>query len=470
MYISIVNVLLVSIGSLNIVWAQDEPVSVLIERGNDLLARGLNSDALTVFSNAIQKDNQNYLTYFKRATTYLAMSRHSAALSDFNKVLTLKGDFSAAISQRGRVMASLGQWDAALLDLRKLDNAKDVVSDIELARTAMSAAENAYTKSDSKDCILHAGKAISVASASSSLRLLRARCHVQEGEAEEAIGDLVFATRLNPSDAEVQMLSANIFFYSIDDSERALQQVKACLHYDPDAKECKKTFRNLRKLKKSIDSVKAAKEAKTWTTAKKALKGTAEEPGLLDQLAQERDRLITGSVLSSKLHYQLLDSLDEIACEVFAESRDPSAMKTCDRVLSSNGDSVDALRSKATILTREELFEDALQILKKANDLTGGQDRRIVDQMQKAQKLLKISKQKDYYKIMGVSRDADTKSIKKRYRQLTKEFHPDKYRGDLSHEQVIKKIEGINEAYEVLSTPELRARFDNGDGKTPHVF
>lgn len=70
----------------------------------------------------------------------------------------------------------------------------------------------------------------------------------------------------------------------------------------------------------------------------------------------------------------------------------------------------------------------------------------------------------DYYKVLDVPRDADEKTIKKGYRTQTLKYHPDKYKGDdLTPEQIEKKMQAINQAYEVLSDPELRERYDRGD-------
>lgn len=52
---------------------------------------------------------------------------------------------------------------------------------------------------------------------------------------------------------------------------------------------------------------------------------------------------------------------------------------------------------------------------------------------------------------LGVPRDADTREIKRAYRKKAQEWHPDKYNGDLSKEEVEKKMAEINQAYEVLS-------------------
>lgn len=58
--------------------------------------------------------------------------------------------------------------------------------------------------------------------------------------------------------------------------------------------------------------------------------------------------------------------------------------------------------------------------------------------------------------MLSVSREADEKTIKKAYRAKAREAHPDKGGSE-------EKMAAVNEAYEVLSNPELRQRFDNGD-------
>lgn len=64
---------------------------------------------------------------------------------------------------------------------------------------------------------------------------------------------------------------------------------------------------------------------------------------------------------------------------------------------------------------------------------------------------------KDYYKILGVDRNADEKEIKKAYRRLARQYHPDMNPGDKAAEARFKEI---NEAHEVLSDPEKRRKYD----------
>ena len=64
---------------------------------------------------------------------------------------------------------------------------------------------------------------------------------------------------------------------------------------------------------------------------------------------------------------------------------------------------------------------------------------------------------RDYYEVLGVSKDADDAALKKAYRMLAKKYHPDANPGDKQAEAAFKEI---NEAYSVLSDPKKRAQYD----------
>ena len=66
-------------------------------------------------------------------------------------------------------------------------------------------------------------------------------------------------------------------------------------------------------------------------------------------------------------------------------------------------------------------------------------------------------KYKDYYEILGVSKDADEKEIKSAYRKLAKKYHPDLHQGD---DAAAEKFKEVSEAYEVLSDKDKRNKYD----------
>lgn len=104
-------------------------------------------------------------------------------------------------------------------------------------------------------------------------------------------------------------------------------------------------------------------------------------------------------------------------------------------------------------------WEAAVRELKSLQE-ANPQDTSIAKELRQAELELKKSKRKDFYKIIGVEKDASENDIKKAYRKLAIVHHPDKNPDD---EDAEKRFKEIGEAYETLSDPEKRARYDSGE-------
>lgn len=74
---------------------------------------------------------------------------------------------------------------------------------------------------------------------------------------------------------------------------------------------------------------------------------------------------------------------------------------------------------------------------------------------------------KDYYKILGLKRGASDEDIKKSYRKLAKEYHPDRSNGDKEKEEKFKEVA---EAYEVLSDKKKKHQYDAFGSTKTHSF
>jgi DnaJ family protein C protein 2 len=109
-------------------------------------------------------------------------------------------------------------------------------------------------------------------------------------------------------------------------------------------------------------------------------------------------------------------------------------------------------------LKRED-FEEATREAKAASERDRGSNE-IQHLLQRCEAALKQSKTKDYYKILGVSRSAEQGEIKKAYRKLVLEKHPDKL-AENERETGRSEFLKIQEAFEVLSVDRNRRMYDS---------
>lgn len=136
-----------------------------------------------------------------------------------------------------------------------------------------------------------------------------------------------------------------------------------------------------------------------------------------------------------------------------------SAIADCTRALVLDPSYTKARKTKARALGESGDWETALKEYKSIQE-NSPEEPSIAKDIRNAELELKKSKRKDYYKILGVEKDANDNEIKKAYRKLAIVHHPDKNPDD---ESAAERFKDIGEAYETLSDPEKRARYDSGD-------
>ncbi|KAH0395397.1 DnaJ-domain-containing protein, partial [Aureobasidium melanogenum] len=442
----------------------DLPVSQLISSATTALAQGNGQDALTYFDVAITRDPQNYLTIFRRGAAYLQLGKHSQASHDFDRVLSIKPTFEGALVQRAKIKSRNADWAGAKSDYEtagKKDG--DEIRELLEAQNAATLAKKAEKDGHWADCTAQADIAVLVAAAAMDLRHTRAHCRFEKGDIVEALSDLMHIAQVSSGSSEHLQISATSF-YALNEPVNGMGQVKKCLHSDPDSKPCRKLLKAEKAVDKQIKKMKEAMEKSRYVNAVNMLVPTTDDEGLLKTVKDATQQYRDEGLIHKNAPDRLYNDLIELTCEAYTQMNNlKKAQPYCDEALTHNPNCLPALIGKATRQIDADEFEPAIQTLNQAKEHHQN-SQKVQELLQKAHTLLKRSKQKDYYKVLGVTRDSDEREIKKAYRKLTIQHHPDKAaQKGISPEEAQKKMAEINEAYEVLSDPELKARFDRGD-------
>lgn len=142
----------------------------------------------------------DYLLYYKRATAYFSLQRHTAALDDFDKVLSLTSNtFDNAHLMKARIYAKEAKYDLARPSLRLYIKAKgkNKDQDAEELERDIEEGEQLYAKLEKERkaqlwnaCVETASTLLRKASYSVEVRTWRAECAFAAGDLESSVGDL----------------------------------------------------------------------------------------------------------------------------------------------------------------------------------------------------------------------------------------------------------------------------------------
>lgn len=298
----------------------DTPISSLLSSANAHLAKGETNNALTYYDVAISRDPNNYLTYFKRGATYLSLGRMSQAQQDFDKVLSIKPGFEGALIQRAKLKSKNGDWDAAKKDYAAAGRAAGTgIDELEEAQGAATLAVEAEKKGNWEECIAQSGVAIMVASRNVALRQVRARCRFERGEVQEGTSDLMHVLQMQPGLTDPHIQISSILFYSLMDIERGMDQIRKCLHSDPDSKSCKKLHRREKAIEKELSKLDKFLGKKQFSSAVKILVPSGEEAGLIQELKDDVVELRKDGTIPAHAPNNLVTHVVEMACEAYSE-------------------------------------------------------------------------------------------------------------------------------------------------------
>ncbi|KAJ8787267.1 hypothetical protein J1605_005853 [Eschrichtius robustus] len=304
-----------------------------------------------------------------------------------------------------------------------------------------SQALDAFESSDYIAAITFLDKILEVCVWDAELRELRAECFIKEGEPRKAISDLKAASKLKNDNTEA-FYKISTLYYELGDHELSLSEVRECLKLDQDHKRCFAHYKQVKKLNKLIKSAEELIKEGRYTDATSKYESVMKtEPSVSEYTIRSKERI----------------------CHCFSKDEKPvEAIRVCSEVLQMEPDNVNALKDRAEAYLIEEMYDEAIQDYETAQEHNEN-DQQIREGLEKAQRLLKQSQKRDYYKILGVKRNAKKQEIIKAYRKLALQWHPDNFQNEEEKKKAEKKFIDIAAAKEVLSDPEMRKKFDDGE-------
>ncbi|XP_043932932.1 dnaJ homolog subfamily C member 3-like [Protopterus annectens] len=419
-----------------------------LEMGKKLLAAGQLAEALSHYHSAVEGDPKNYLTYYKRAAVYLAMGKSRSALPDLSKAIELKPDFLVARLQRGNILLKHGNALEARADFEFVlqadpghEEARGQLAKVHELEQHLQEAHVYYNRHNYLETIELLTRVIELSPWDPESRELRADCYLQIGDYSKAIQDLKPTTKLR-NDNRAAFLKLSNLYYTTGEQEESLNQVRECLKLDQDDKECFAHYKQVKKLAKQLEAAEEYIKQQQYDDAIERYEASMKtEPSIAVYTSRAKEKI----------------------CYCLSKGKKAKeAIDFCTEALQEDPRNIFILRDRAEAYILEDEFEKAVEDYQGARELDG-ENHEIKEGLERAQKLLKQSKKRDYYKILGIKRNANKQEIIRAYRKLAQQWHPDNFQSEAEKKEAEKKFIDIAAAKEVLTDPEMRQKFDAGE-------
>ncbi|KAL9032872.1 MAG: hypothetical protein Q9180_006256 [Flavoplaca navasiana] len=406
--------------------------------------------AIAEYTKALSVEPQSVTYLSNRAAAFISASRFDEALADSKQAQELEPQNAKVLHRLARIYVNLGRPSEALEILDHISTFQTVTTaerrPAAEMETHIKQAEEALRRGTTGSMVIHALDQAERALGAGvekprKWQLMRGEAYLKMGNVNslgEAQGVAMSLLRKNSKDPEALVLRGRAL-YAQGENEKALQHFREALNCDPDYKDGVKFLRLVQKLERMKEE---------GNTAFKT--GRYKQAVELYGQALEVDPSNKG--INSKLHQNR--AMASIKLKDFK-----SAISDCDRAIALDSTYTKARRTRARALGESGNWDEAVREYKAIAE-SNPSEPGIQKEVHNAELELKKSKRKDYYKLLGVEKDASDNEIKKAYRKLAIVHHPDKNPDD---EGAAEKFKEIGEAYECLSDPQKRARYDSGE-------
>eukprot|EP01120_Amphizonella_sp_Union-15-10_P008849 TRINITY_DN3266_c0_g1_i2.p1 TRINITY_DN3266_c0_g1~~TRINITY_DN3266_c0_g1_i2.p1 ORF type:complete len:469 (-),score=123.50 TRINITY_DN3266_c0_g1_i2:82-1488(-) len=399
-------------------------------------------EAENFYSDAIMSDSNNYMAFFKRASVYVERRKYREALQDLTQSLSNNPQYYRAYVRRAKVHLDLGNFKQAKIDLDTFLAAKPGDKEATKLLTSLEEANSLYarireqTDLKTKNDLIE--KLLDISPLMSEARLTKADIQFQN-KIYQSVLELTAAIIKFDFRNVAAILLRGKAIKRIGDEKTALNHFKLCSQYESESKECKMEYEALENFLKDFEEAKNLVET-----------NPAESLKLLESCFKYDP---DWDVINIQLYL--------VRCKAYLKlERAGEAERACSRVIEMDESNVDGWINRAEAKILIEDYEAAIRDYEKANELSRNNGN-IQEGLNRARRLLKMSQRKDYYKILGLPKTATVKEVRKAYRTLALQYHPDK--NPDNKDVATARFKDISEAYGVLADEEKKGKYDRGE-------
>uniref|UniRef100_A0AAX7SIZ5 J domain-containing protein n=1 Tax=Astatotilapia calliptera TaxID=8154 RepID=A0AAX7SIZ5_ASTCA len=378
------------------------------EQGNAFYVKKDYAEAFNYYTKAIDMCPKNASYYGNRAATLMMLCRYRDALEDCQQAVRLDNTF--------------------------IKNAESI---LEYERMA----EIGFEKRDFRMVVFCMDRALDSASACHKFKILKAECLALLGRYPEAQSVASDILRMDSTNADALYVRGLCLYYE-DCIDKAVQFFVQALRMAPDHDKARLACRNAKALKaKKEEGNKAFKEGNYEAACELYSEALTIDPNNIKTNAKLYcNRATVGSKLK-KLE---------------------QAIEDCTKAIKLDETYIKAYLRRAQCYMDTEQYEEAVRDYEKVYQTEKTKEHKQL--LKNSQLELKKSKRKDYYKILGVDKNATEEEIKKAYRKRALLHHPDRHSGASAEVQKEeeKKFKEVGEAFSVLSDAKKKSRYDTG--------
>ncbi|XP_076008233.1 dnaJ homolog subfamily C member 7-like isoform X2 [Genypterus blacodes] len=418
------------------------------EQGNAFYSKKDYSEAFNYYTKAIDASPRNASYYGNRAATLMMLFRFREALEDSQQAVRLDDLFMKGHLREGKCHLILGNAMAASRCFQKVlelePSNRDAQQEFKNATTLLEferMAEFGFEKRDFRKVVYCMDRALALASACHRFKILKAECLALLGRYPEAQSVASDILRMDSTNADALYVRGLCLYYE-DCIDKAVQFFVQALRMAPDHEKARLACRNAKALKAKKEEGNLAFKMNNYEAAYRLY---------TEALAIDPNNIKT----NAKLYCNRATAGTKL-------KRLNQAIDDCSSAIKLDETYIKAYLRRAKCYMDTELYEEGVRDYEKVYQTEKTTEHKHL--LKAAQLELKKSKRKDYYKVLGVGKNATDDEIKKAYRKRALMHHPDRHSAATTEVQKEeeKKFKEVGEAFTVLSDPKKKVRYDNG--------